>query len=686
MNSSVSELSKEDTSIVLLRKCNEELAMAENHYRLYINSPDNTGKKIFLTDIDSVINDCNRLNDFDPDFSTKIQHDVNYKLIIYDAIKRLKGLADSVTNRSDHTFTIVTVNAPVQVERMDKSFFKNFIFNSTDTLKLLAQRKKMNFFQKVGYLFSSKDGSELKSQYVKGSSDEKKYMDSIQHESDSAINSISSQVRNYYQKSINKKLLARQQLNAKEMNLAQTNLAIMSEIDSKISDLINKKGQTYNQKKQEIVSTAEAARTSIKNITFFSLLSILALLGLLIYNIYRTNKYEEAIIGAKASAEKLATLKGRFLSNMSHEIRSPLTAIMGFTEQIANNEQDEQNSKYLDAIKVSSNHLLSTVNDILDFSKLDAGKLVLNEQPFKLKKAIDEVVFAFSLEAKKKGISLQVNSNLDEQLTVNGDAYRFKQILYNLVSNAVKFTDNGGIEINASSKKLNEKNTIAVIAVKDTGIGISPSQFEMIFQEFAQATSSRNNEFVRAVKGTGLGLPISKMLAELQNGSVTVESEPGKGSVFTVKIPYEISHSNEIKSATNGAISAPPATMKNDEKNILIVEDNELNVMLITLLLERMKYHFDVATDGEMGLQLHKKNNYNLILTDINVPKLTGVQLAETIRKDNNSAKSKINIVALTATIMNDDFDSYYKAGINKILTKPFKEEEFKTVVEKYVN
>ncbi len=684
LNSSVDDLSKEDSSIILLRRCNEELMTAENHYRIYINSADSNQKSFFLNDIDSVIGDCNSLSNFDSDFSKKIEHDVNYKMIMYDAITKLKSISDAVTNNSDHLFTIVTLNSPIQVERMDKSFFRNFIFNSTDTLKLLAQRKKLGFFQKISYLFSGKDGSTTNRQFVKGSPEEKKYMDSVQHESDSTINSISSQVKNYYQKSVDKKLLVRQQLGTKEMNLAESNLAIMSEIDSKINDLVSKRENDEKQRKQQLLAKAYDARKAIQKITFFSILSIIVLIALLAYNIYRTNKYEEAIIDAKASAEKLAVLKGRFLSNMSHEIRSPLTAIMGFTEQVANNQQNGQNGKFLDAIKVSSNHLLNTVNDILDFSKLDAGKLTLQKQPFSLKNNISEVALALSLEAEKKGLSLNTAFNFDEKLTVNGDAYRFKQILFNLVGNAIKFTDKGSIDINASAKKINDKNIVAVIAVKDSGIGILPSQLNMIFQEFAQATATKNNQYARAVKGTGLGLPISKMLAELQNGSVTVESELGKGSVFTCKIPYEIANYEETKSFAEPKIILPPSSANKTEKNILVVEDNELNIMLISILLERMGYRFDIATDGEMALQLYKKNNYNLILTDINIPKLTGVQLTEHIRRTNDS-KSKIKIVALTATILNDDFDSYYKAGVNKILVKPFSEEEFRKVVEEYV-
>jgi signal transduction histidine kinase/CheY-like chemotaxis protein len=685
LQSTVDELSKEDTSIVLLRKCNEELMIAENHYRIYINSADSVKKEIFLGDISNVISYCSQLAGFDSSFSEKIQRDANYKVILYDAIKKLKNLFDAVSNKPARTFTIVSFNGPIRLERMNKSFFKNYFSNSTDTIKLLQDKKKMGFFQKLSYLFSNREATEIKKELIKGSPAEKKYIDSIQHETDSTIHSLTGQVKNYYQKSVNKQLALRQQLSAKETNLAESNLIMISEIDSKINDLIAKKEETNNQRNADMLTKAVSARSSIQTITFFSLLGILVLIALLVYNIYRTNKYEEAILEAKTNAEKLAFLKSRFLSNMSHEIRSPLTAIMGFAEQVANNEKSVNNVKYLNAIEVSSRHLLNTVNDILDFSKLDAGKLVLNKQPFHLKKSIDEVALAFSLEADKKRIALHVNTDFDETCTVNGDAYRFKQILFNLVSNAIKFTDRGRIDINGSAIQTDEKNCLTTIAVKDSGIGIKPSQFNMIFQEFAQASVSDNNEHARAVKGTGLGLPISKMLAELQNGSITVESEPGKGSVFTLKIPYERVTPEKLKPPAASPILQPASLSKKSGTSILLVEDNELNIMLISILLERMGFRFDVATDGEMALQYHQKNNYSLILTDINIPKLTGVQLTEQIRKQSDAARSKIKIVALTATILDDDFDAYYKAGINKILVKPFTEEEFRHVVENFV-
>jgi signal transduction histidine kinase/CheY-like chemotaxis protein len=688
LQDSFSDLSKEDTGLNLLRESRENLAKAEDHYRIYINSWDASEKIRYLENMDSAINNLKSFNALDTEFSQKIYRDVNFKLNIYSAITDLKKLADSGILQNplfinEYTFN----NEPVKLDRLNSSFFKNYFFRSTDTLQLISKRKKKNFFKKLGELFFNRDDEVVNKEFKKGAPDEKTHADSIQkHHIDSIMNGLSSHIRNYYHKSINEQMNIRKQLSDKETALAQKNLAIIYETDSKINDLLQTAIAAGDTAKQNSRLQAEAAHSSLIRISIFSLLSIIVLIGLLIYNIYRTNKYEEAIITAKTSAEKLAVLKSRFLSNMSHEIRSPLTSIIGFTEQIAQNEKNEKNSRYLDAIKVSSGHLLNTVNDVLDFSKLDAGKLRLDKEPFLLQKAIDEVAFAFSLEAAKKNISINVRSEIDKKFCVTGDAFRFKQILYNLIINAIKFTDKGSVEIIANTTTTaNNKNTTATIAVHDTGMGIAPNQLDFIFQEFTQAALTRKSDTLRYIRGTGLGLPICKMLAELQGGNIKVQSTPGKGSIFTVRVPYEIAEMSDVK-IDNILTEEKTQTQINLNKKILVVEDNELNIMLIALLLERMGYAFDVANDGEQALQLFKEKDYNLILTDINIPKLTGIQLAEIFRKDNSKQKASLPIVALTADTISEDFETYYKAGINKIIVKPFQENEFRSVVEQYIN
>ncbi len=685
LQNSYASLTKEDSGIIILHKSNADLNKAEDHYRIYINSWDTTERKLFLDNIDSAINDLQLLNSNDTDFSKKIYQDVQFKLSIYNSITELKKMVDMFIQSPLYFTGNAYKYMPVKFDRLKTSFFKNYFYHATDTSELSSQKKKKGLFRRIGDAFINKDEALMEKKFKKGTADEKMNVDSLQkHEQDSLMSGLSERIKNYYTQSANNQFNLRKELNEKETELAEKNITIVSDIDNKINELLQIAVAARNSAKQESLQRAQDARTSLTRISFFSLLSIIALISLLIYNIYRTNKYEEAIINAKTSAEKLATLKSRFLSNMSHEIRSPLTSIIGFTEQVSQNETNEKNIKYLDAIKVSSGHLLNTVNDILDFSKLDAGKLRLIKEPFLLQKTIDEVAFAFSLEARKKNISINIKSSIANNFCVNGDVFRFKQILYNLISNAVKFTDNGSVEIIAATNSINNKSTTATISVHDTGVGIARNELDFIFQEFAQASLIKRPDSVRSIKGTGLGLPICKMLTELQGGNIKVESTPGKGSVFTVNLPYEISSIENLKTSDKKIIINPG--QNNTNKKILVIEDNELNVMLITLLLERMGYNFDVATDGEQALQLFKEKNYYLILTDINIPKLTGVQITNLVRKDADLQKATVPIIALTADAISEDFDAYYKAGINKIILKPFRENEFRQVVENYMN
>ncbi|MEI8075692.1 MAG: ATP-binding protein, partial [Bacteroidota bacterium] len=430
---------------------------------------------------------------------------------------------------------------------------------------------------------------------------------------------------------------------------------------------------------------ASNAREAIARFSWGSLGIILLIIILLSFNIYRLIKYESQLIEARETAEKMTQVKSRFLSNMSHEIRSPLTSIMGFTDIIDRLEVDPEKKKYLQAIKTSSDHLLHTVNDVLDFSKLDAGKLQLESQPFNLSEAIQEVAFAFTTLAAEKGISIRDEISLSNGLIVIGDRFRLKQILFNLTSNAIKFTDKGSVVITASATFRNDREADIRIQVADSGIGIPVSHLNSIFEEFSQVTSpDKQNESRRAIRGTGLGLPICKMLAELQGGNIQVESKLNEGSVFTVFIKYYVqNHPMEIEKSPTVLVSKKMEQMF-VEKKALVIEDNEMNAMLLGILLKKQQLKFDLAKDGQMGWELFNNNQYDIVLTDINVPKMTGDQLATAIRNHPNG-KSKMPVIALTATIMEDDLEAYRQAGISDILVKPFKESDLKAMLTKHL-
>ena len=490
-------------------------------------------------------------------------------------------------------------------------------------------------------------------------------------------------------------MISKLQLLSAQLKFSQIAIGNAQQVDS-ISQLLAK----YNQQLKRVLAEEDAFRENL-NATIFknavtgtdviqkffwvSLLIILFIVGVLVYNIYKMVNYENEILEAREKAVKLAQVKSRFLSNMSHEIRSPLTAIMGFTEIIDKIEKDEEKKNYLHAIKTSSEHLLSTVNDVLDFSKLDAGKLKLEKQPFHIASAIEEVAFALSsTSAANKGIKVDTIIELDKSLAVKGDLFRLKQILYNLLSNAIKFTEKGSVTIMANISGKTDKQVMIKIAVADTGIGIPNDQIKTVFEEFTQVTNnSTSKDTRRAIKGTGLGLSICKMLVELQGGTIGVESKLNQGSVFTFAIPYEIA--NDIIANEKDLLSMNTISSSLKDKRVLVIEDNDVNIMLLTMLLKKVGIVYDIAKDGELGFQFFKDNQYDIILTDINVPKLTGDEIAILIRQFTDESKRTIPIIGLTATIVQDDLDEYINSGINEVLVKPFKQDELYATIEKYL-
>lgn len=396
-------------------------------------------------------------------------------------------------------------------------------------------------------------------------------------------------------------------------------------------------------------------------------------------------RFEKNTKNYNPSATNSLPAKNKFLSNMSHEIRSPLTCIMGFTDIIDRIETDPEKKKYLQAIKTSSDHLLNTVNDILDFSKLDAGKLQLDAKPFKISTAIHEIAFAFSAIAEEKGIIIKEEIGLSEDLIVIGDKFRLKQILYNLTSNAIKFTQSGIVVITAEAI-LSSKNQVDIkIQVADTGIGIPKSHLKTIFEEFGQVKSaSQAASEKRAISGTGLGLPICKMLVELQGGRIHVASKVNEGSVFSFILCYPIQAGFFLEESKSNLYHSTNTKQLYAGKKALIIEDNEMNAMLLSLLLNKQQLQFDVVRNGKLGWELFNENKYDIVLTDINVPEMTGDQLATAIR-NTPSSKSKMPVIALTASAMQEDLDEYKKSGISDILLKPFKESELHKILQKHI-
>ena len=366
-------------------------------------------------------------------------------------------------------------------------------------------------------------------------------------------------------------------------------------------------------------------------------------------------KMHENLALAKKIAEEATEQKSRFLANMSHEIRTPLNAITGFIKLLEEGETDERKMKYLKIIKNSSESLLQIINDILDISKIESGKLTIEPYNFNPYEDLIMIAELFQAKAAEKKIIFQIRYNNNMPKMLYGDAVRIKQIFTNMLSNAIKFTPEG------SKVKcvIWYKNGHLNIKVKDYGIGISEEKQKAIFEPFTQADGST----VRNYGGTGLGLSISLELAKMLGGSLTLKSEEGKGSTFTLSIPLEEGEETA---------QAEEAHIQMQEGHILIVEDYEANRMLLSMILENAGLTYDMAYDGIEAVEKFKIGKYDVILMDENMPNMGGMEaMKEILKIEEEERRPHTPIVSLTANALQGDRERFLMAGFDDYLSKP---------------
>lgn len=378
----------------------------------------------------------------------------------------------------------------------------------------------------------------------------------------------------------------------------------------------------------------------------------------------------EIIEAEKEKAQASERAKHQFLANMSHEIRTPMNAIKGMTDILLRRTPRNDQTEYLDGIKQSSDSLLVIINDILDISKIEAGKIELEHEIFSINEVVNTIQTIMHFKAEEKG--LQLKSDLPEQeLVVKGDATRFKQILINLIGNAIKFTEKGWVTTVVNTNEVNGKLNLH-FTVSDTGIGIDQDRIEKIFKSFEQAYSDTSRKF----GGTGLGLSISKKLVELHNGKIWVESEKGKGSQFHFTLPYEMIEGASIKKET-ATSSDNNLAVKLKGIKVLLAEDNQFNAVVAQEELEDAIENVivDVAENGAIAVEKVKSTNYCVVLMDVQMPKMNGYEATKAIRTFANG-KSNIPIIAMTANVLKEEVEKCYEAGMNDFIGKPFDTEE----------
>ena len=401
--------------------------------------------------------------------------------------------------------------------------------------------------------------------------------------------------------------------------------------------------------------------------TWWFRISLVIAITLLVYVYYREHIRSIENRKEKEIALHQTQLKEQFLANMSHEIRTPLNAIMGMTRLLHEKNPKPEQMKYLNAITQSSDHLLVLINDILDFSKIEAGKVELENIPFNVRDAINNVHTTLRFKAEEKGLTFSAHISPEVPTTVMGDPVRLAQILINLAGNAIKFTASGSVMITCSAEEIGKGQCRMRFSVIDTGVGIAEESIGKIFDSFTQENSSVNREF----GGTGLGLAISKRLIEMQGGLLDVRSLKGEGSTFNVSVPYLIAQQEAEVAVVE--IVDPDVRRKMVDLKILLVDDNHFNqlVAIDTLELELTRATIDVAENGEEAIKLVSENNYDIVLMDVQMPVMNGLDATRAIRKL-PSPKNQTRIIAMTASAMKTEVERCFAAGMDDFIAKPF--------------
>lgn len=396
---------------------------------------------------------------------------------------------------------------------------------------------------------------------------------------------------------------------------------------------------------------------------------------------------QEKLEVEKKSAEHANRAKSDFLAHMSHEIRTPLTAISGIAEifQTKLGNLDDRQKQLVSTLHSSTAALKALINDVLDFSKIEGGELELDCEKFQLADVFEEVISMMSLRANEKAISFVFDYDELVDATFYGDKLRLRQILLNLVGNAIKFTDEGYVRVKACVED-RDGSPFLRVDVSDTGIGIAPEHFDLVFERFKQADSTVSRRY----GGTGLGLPISKNLANLMDGKIILSSQAGKGSTFTLLLP-------DKESSLKVKIQKSPDSVTNfntklksfigKETRVLLVEDYEANIAVMSYILDDLGFPYDVARNGREGVELWKKNNYAIVLMDVQMPVMDGFTATQEIRTlERQEQRSRTPVIGITAHALVGDKNKCIEAGMDSYLPKPVVENDLKREMLKFMS
>jgi len=680
-------LSKQDPETLRLRNMLADLTEAENNFRIYSISNDQNYLSQYTVLISRVAVSLDSLKQNALDNEVKLSRLDSVSILLEKRQDMIDAYLIYKNRRENFDFAEKTIS---QIKSGPLDTIPNKLRTTTrvvtvfDTIKpvhsgpTVKNAEPKGFFRKLKDAFSKNEPEKKTTSHHEGIqilSTTRVITDtSITRPSDSVI---LRNVQNVLSNVRKQDMASYKGLKTQELNMLHNSSLMISQVLSIFRQLEVTQTLMAERRAKEARINADKSIVQIVAIGLISLLLILFFVVLILGSIRRSNQYRRELIKANLQASDLAKVKEDFLSNMSHEIRTPLNAIIGFSDQLINTPLNKIQLEYLGAVRRSSRHLLETVNDILDLTRLGAGKLELEKIPFRLHEILDDVIIPFRLSASEKGLEFEAACNIGKDEVLEGDPLRLKQILYNLLSNALKFTEKGVVSITCHLDCNDDDICNAVISVKDTGIGIPEDKLADIFEDFRQAESSQ----ARRYGGSGLGLAISRRLARIQKGDITVSSTPGQGSEFIVKIPYLVSDKEPVKS--EGVILSGDVGFEG--RRLLVVDDDVFNILLARIIAENAGMLVDVASNGRQAMEILNDNVYDVVMTDVQMPEISGIELVKHIRAHADPRVSLVPVIAFTAAKISRYDLGYMEAGFNEVLQKPFRESDFLSRIAAYL-
>lgn len=462
----------------------------------------------------------------------------------------------------------------------------------------------------------------------------------------------------------------------KNDSLYQKYLSTIAQTQSATGDLASL-NEIIDQQKSDL--DRQQRSISFSKITTGLSIALIVILSLLTLSLYKNNNLRAKantllqdknteLQMAKEKAEKASMVKAEFLSTITHELRTPMYAVTGLTHLLLEENPKPEQKEHLRSLQFSGEYLLNLINNILDLNKLEANKVEIEKTTFNLRKRLNDVLIALKKSADDRKNSLKLEFDPDIPDKLDGDSVKLSQVLINLIGNSLKFTQNGDVVIRVS--KLAEKNNKITLhfEIEDNGVGISKKKQKSIFESFSQASLQINRKF----GGTGLGLSIVKSLLELMGSRIQLESQLGKGSKFWFDLVLEVSAQDATEEKGQKHLDENEYGLF-ENKHILVVEDNKINQMITRKILEKRNIKCQVADNGMYAIKLVETNDFDVVLMDIHMPGISGIEATQEIRK----FKPQLPIIALTAVTIEENLDEFYRVGFNEIIPKPFKTEEF---------